>query len=71
MKERELIKLELIKHTKHEFVKTLPERVLHLLWAEFSRIQAANFLCVKGGFGESVCRFDKWVMSGDDEDAWA
>jgi hypothetical protein len=44
-----LVKPDLVKQTKHDFIKLLPERVLQILWVEFSNIQSANFLCIDGG----------------------
>ena len=37
-------------------------------WREFSEIQCATWIYVDK---ESLTRFIKWIISGDDEEAWS
>ena len=46
----------------------LSERALQTLWEKFSSIQASNWLIVTK---ENLERFEDWLESGKDEDAWS
>ena len=46
-----------------EVLKELEEK----LWIQFSNIQCASYIVQDE---ESIKRFNKWLSTGDDEEAW-
>lgn len=46
----------------------LSEEALEVLWRKFSEIQCASWM---GLSKEEISRFQDWIISGDDDDAWS
>ena len=46
----------------------MSEKALHVLWTRFSEIQCAGWMCLNN---ENKERFEMWLKSGNDEDAWS
>lgn len=49
-------------------VSYLSDRALDILWEEFSNVQAASDLLKDQ---ETMARFEAWLVSGKDDDAWS